>query len=824
MTEYNSFGFNPWGFPSGQQSPQFPPYPTDALNLLEQEGQPPLNSAWTSWFPPASNQDPNDPRQDSQQLHRLPPVQPHANQSSAHNSNNYLPPPLNHHKQSPFQSEGEARSALKNLVDGKQQPQPSSPKHSLPHPHPSSIDALSQQQRQHPQLARPRMSFDINSHSPATTNPAESPRDSQNHQQQGSPSLPNPPPSSSTSNVAMNSFLNGFTSSSAYAPPVSQEDYIRLLKQAAAQQHATNSMFGFSAPPPGSLLNNSNSAPSPSSARPSSSSSNHSHPLYPQPSTSNTATFSLPTPAHFAQHQQQPSHHSRPHERTPSANSSIRTSSNDRVGGSVLDSPRGTYPTYPSPQQSLPLHPLHLPHPHQHHHQQHQHSNPYLPQHFSHPGIPGIGGEGYNPSEPYIALQLPQPPPLPQHQQPIPSHLLPSTSSSSPYPGSNSPIPGGPRPGPGGILPNSLGFCPPAPPGTGRPAPSSLQYSSTGQPQQHEEGGYGSDGTNREWNGKGKGKMVDGFVPPRSGNSNNDGRAGSISSSNGGRKRGYPGRGGGEGENNDQDDDEFVDEEGGGGGGGEDGGGGAFTRQPVASTSSQTEGGDPSKPTSIILPNSIDPVTGQLRRQTEVPAVEDDPSVRPYGCNYCYLDRTVDPAIRSYWEQQEALHDGYKVSWRTVKELREHNQREHKERTEKLKEHEQMMKDEGATNGKGPDLPYRCALEPCGKTFKSLAGLRFHFQNASANGHFFVTLEKDQKTGEERAMKKFKQDIQPNGRELSCPVDRCPKRFKQSAGLAYHLSHTPNHEITEALVSTFENTLQSKTRWWFRKLGLEFAQ
>lgn len=212
--------------------------------------------------------------------------------------------------------------------------------------------------------------------------------------------------------------------------------------------------------------------------------------------------------------------------------------------------------------------------------------------------------------------------------------------------------------------------------------------------------------------------MVDGFVPPRSGNSNNDGRAGSISSSNGGRKRGYPG-GGEEGENNDQDDDEFVDEEGGGGGGGEDGGGGAFTRQPVASTSSQTEGGDPSKPTSIILPNSIDPVTGQLRRQTEVPAVEDDPSVRPYGCNYCYLDRTVDPAIRSYWEQQEALHDGYKVSWRTVKELREHNQREHKERTEKLKEHEQMMKDEGATNGKGPDLPYRCALEPCGKTFST---------------------------------------------------------------------------------------------------------
>lgn len=144
-------------------------------------------------------------------------------------------------------------------------------------------------------------------------------------------------------------------------------------------------------------------------------------------------------------------------------------------------------------------------------------------------------------------------------------------------------------------------------------------------------------------------------------------------------------------------------------------------------------------------------------------------------------------------------------------------------------------------------LPRNAYQVPFARFLESLAGLRFHFQNASANGHFFVTLEKDQKTGEERAMKKFKQDIQPNGRELSCPVDRCPKRFKQSAGtsfgflsfpfcrnradprapllgLAYHLSHTPNHEITEALVSTFENTLQSKTRWWFRKLGLEFAQ
>ena len=42
------------------------------------------------------------------------------------------------------------------------------------------------------------------------------------------------------------------------------------------------------------------------------------------------------------------------------------------------------------------------------------------------------------------------------------------------------------------------------------------------------------------------------------------------------------------------------------------------------------------------------------------------------------------------------------------------------------------------------------------------------------------------------------------------------------AGLAYHLSHTPNHPITEAMLATFEPTLQSKTRWWFGRLNKPF--
>lgn len=363
-------------------------------------------------------------------------------------------------------------------------------------------------------------------------------------------------------------------------------------------------------------------------------------------------------------------------------------------------------------------------------------------------------------------------------------------------------------------------------------------------------------------------------------------------------------------------------------------------------------------------PGAIDPVTGFMRRTTEIPAVEDDPSIRPYGCNWCFVERKeaeriarrqrraaaaaglnggssapqpvvmpnleeaasagssasqlhayqdlqqhqqqpliqtgeastsgqaagpsslpVQPASSfahsvpvagqsspsavakgkarardamatdgadedadgetdpeddelgaanpdaatttgagiSDSDDEEALNvlandpNLPAIQWRTVKELREHVSKDHKDRPIKSR------KEEDETTGP-LDMPFRCALIPCDKTFKSLAGLRFHFQNASTNGHFTVSVELDAETGEERATKRFKQDAKPSGRELKCPIPRCPKRFKQSAGLAYHLSHTPNHTVSEAMIETFEATLASKTKWWYNRLGKSFAQ
>ncbi|GAA5848947.1 hypothetical protein JCM8547_006395 [Rhodosporidiobolus lusitaniae] len=230
------------------------------------------------------------------------------------------------------------------------------------------------------------------------------------------------------------------------------------------------------------------------------------------------------------------------------------------------------------------------------------------------------------------------------------------------------------------------------------------------------------------------------------------------------------------------------------------------------STDAGTEDGDPPSHSGGRLPGPGF-AAPRARRQTEIPAVEDDPSVRPYGCNYCSPASGI-PSAMAVTVSGGGAGSG-QTSWRTIKELREHHTSVHKERQRELEE----QGDEQALM----EMPFRCALDPCGKTFKSLAGLRFHFQNASANGHFFVSVERDEDTGEERPTKKFKQEVKPSGRELGCPVGRCPKKFKQSAGLAYHLSHTNNHPITLSLLSTFDTTLQSKTKWWFNRLGKEFA-
>ncbi|KAK4699839.1 hypothetical protein P7C70_g6417, partial [Phenoliferia sp. Uapishka_3] len=224
------------------------------------------------------------------------------------------------------------------------------------------------------------------------------------------------------------------------------------------------------------------------------------------------------------------------------------------------------------------------------------------------------------------------------------------------------------------------------------------------------------------------------------------------------------------------------------------------------SASSSTEAAG-SRSLRITSPTAMSPSGTKLRR-TEIPAVQDDPSIKPYGC--CYpscIELNRQKAARDEAREggeaeieSEDEDEDEETSFRTIRELREHCS-QHKKR--------------GEVAG---DTPFRCALDPCGKTFKSAAGLLWHFTSASA-GHFFVSLE----PGEDRPSKKFKATVEAHGRSEQCPISGCNKAFKQAAGLAYHLAHTSNHpnQVTEQLLESFGVTLQSKTRWWFKKLNIK---
>lgn len=110
---------------------------------------------------------------------------------------------------------------------------------------------------------------------------------------------------------------------------------------------------------------------------------------------------------------------------------------------------------------------------------------------------------------------------------------------------------------------------------------------------------------------------------------------------------------------------------------------------------------------SSLLVNS----NGTLRKRTEIPAVEDDPSVKPYGCNYpscpsllAHQNAVATAAAAAADSETGTVETDQAplptISWRTVRELREH-----------CAEH----KRDGLEGG---PLPFRCALDPCGKTFK----------------------------------------------------------------------------------------------------------
>ncbi|KAG0703172.1 hypothetical protein DFH29DRAFT_803840 [Suillus ampliporus] len=150
-----------------------------------------------------------------------------------------------------------------------------------------------------------------------------------------------------------------------------------------------------------------------------------------------------------------------------------------------------------------------------------------------------------------------------------------------------------------------------------------------------------------------------------------------------------------------------------------------------------------------------------LRLSSDLPATN-DPSIKPYACGH-----------ESCWPVTAA---SSLVCYTTSRGLSDHNKSAHPEDA-------------------GGERPYRCGLEGCGKSWKSINGLQYHLQISKA--HFqhaivstFVTsyidgltvpsVEVSSSTGEGDDKTK---------KQYSCPHQGCTNRYKQLSGLRYHLTH-----------------------------------
>lgn len=119
------------------------------------------------------------------------------------------------------------------------------------------------------------------------------------------------------------------------------------------------------------------------------------------------------------------------------------------------------------------------------------------------------------------------------------------------------------------------------------------------------------------------------------------------------------------------------------------------------------------------------------------------------------------------------------VCFATSKELSDHSKNDHNE-------------------SMGGTKPYRCALDRCGKGWKSINGLQYHLQVSKA--HFSQALL-DQYSQQLKKPEKSKNSSSASGEDATggdqgdkrkkhpCPYDGCPNIYRQKSGLRYHLSH-----------------------------------
>ncbi|PBK76948.1 hypothetical protein ARMSODRAFT_948809 [Armillaria solidipes] len=152
-------------------------------------------------------------------------------------------------------------------------------------------------------------------------------------------------------------------------------------------------------------------------------------------------------------------------------------------------------------------------------------------------------------------------------------------------------------------------------------------------------------------------------------------------------------------------------------------------------------------------------------RVSSVRPAASDPNILPYACGY-----------RGCWPRER---------FATSRELLYHS---------KTHEHEDEESDDGT------DRIFRCALEGCGKSWKTINGLQYHLQVSPA--HFTKALSSKLQASASTTTNESE--------SFRCPKPGCHKAYKQHGGLRYHLKHGHPKRTPEQLTDVPHTVGKSK--------------
>ncbi|KAF6766108.1 hypothetical protein DFP72DRAFT_865603 [Ephemerocybe angulata] len=139
--------------------------------------------------------------------------------------------------------------------------------------------------------------------------------------------------------------------------------------------------------------------------------------------------------------------------------------------------------------------------------------------------------------------------------------------------------------------------------------------------------------------------------------------------------------------------------------------------------------------------------------------LSEDPDVRPYACGH-----------EDCWSNEE---ESSRNCYQTSKDLCDHHRDDH-------------------PGVEGYDKFFRCGLQGCGKTWKSVNGLQYHLQVSTV--HFKKAVQSRYEADSLQqfvaaATRTADDEEEEAGRKWVCPVPNCFKAYRQPSGLRYHQKH-----------------------------------